>query len=249
MKALSIQQPWASITACGIRDVENRSWRPKANPGKILIHSGSKRRNDDFYGELSLTKLFPIENLMFRGYLSDFKELPTNCVVGVAEIADITNEDKSTWADPDIEWKFKLANAKLFKTPVAGISGRPNFFNVDSIDENNLPETIEIQPIVREGETLIVPVAEGWIPEDHKEFKGEDFGQRILPNNRHLYATATGELIPTTKIRFIEGDKTAEYEVTKMFVNALQDEKGNRISEKDNDGNEVYAETVVYILG
>ena len=29
MKVLSIQQPWASLIVAGIKDIENRTWKPK----------------------------------------------------------------------------------------------------------------------------------------------------------------------------------------------------------------------------
>lgn len=35
MKAISIKQPWASLIAHGIKDIENRTWRcPKKYPFK-----------------------------------------------------------------------------------------------------------------------------------------------------------------------------------------------------------------------
>lgn len=38
MKALSIKQPWASLIAHGIKDIENRTWRTHFR-GKIYIHA------------------------------------------------------------------------------------------------------------------------------------------------------------------------------------------------------------------
>lgn len=43
MKVLSIKQPWASLICSGIKDVENRTWKPKEVPGRILIHAGSTK--------------------------------------------------------------------------------------------------------------------------------------------------------------------------------------------------------------
>ena len=48
MKVLSVQQPWASIICTGVKHVENRSWKPKDIPGRILIHAGAKRVPKDF---------------------------------------------------------------------------------------------------------------------------------------------------------------------------------------------------------
>ena len=41
MKAISIKQPWASLIAHGIKDIENRTWKcPKKYLGqRVLIHA------------------------------------------------------------------------------------------------------------------------------------------------------------------------------------------------------------------
>lgn len=43
MKAISIKQPWASLIAHGIKDIENRTWKcPQKYIGKmVLIHASS----------------------------------------------------------------------------------------------------------------------------------------------------------------------------------------------------------------
>ena len=40
MKALTIKQPWASLIASGIKDIENRTWKTHYR-GKIYIHASS----------------------------------------------------------------------------------------------------------------------------------------------------------------------------------------------------------------
>lgn len=41
MKALSVKQPWASVICTGLKDVENRTWKPAQIPGRFLIHASS----------------------------------------------------------------------------------------------------------------------------------------------------------------------------------------------------------------
>ena len=41
MKALSIKQPWASLIAHGIKDIENRNWKTHFR-GRIYIHASAK---------------------------------------------------------------------------------------------------------------------------------------------------------------------------------------------------------------
>lgn len=42
MKALTLQQPWASLIAVGAKRVETRGWRPKEQPAVIVIASSKK---------------------------------------------------------------------------------------------------------------------------------------------------------------------------------------------------------------
>lgn len=60
MKAITIKQPWASLIAHGIKDIENRTWRTN-NCGRILIHapaSYSRNLKIDWIDELIKKKEF-----------------------------------------------------------------------------------------------------------------------------------------------------------------------------------------------
>jgi activating signal cointegrator 1 len=41
MKALTIQQPWAGLIACGVKRIENRTWTT-SHRGRIAIHAAGK---------------------------------------------------------------------------------------------------------------------------------------------------------------------------------------------------------------
>ena len=43
MKTISIKQPWASLIAHGIKDIENRSCRTNYR-GRVLIHAGVSKK-------------------------------------------------------------------------------------------------------------------------------------------------------------------------------------------------------------
>lgn len=43
MKALTLQQPWASLIAVGAKKMETRKWHPKENPGLLAIASSNKK--------------------------------------------------------------------------------------------------------------------------------------------------------------------------------------------------------------
>jgi hypothetical protein len=42
MKALTLQQPWATLIAIGSKEVETRKWHPQENPGTLVICSSKK---------------------------------------------------------------------------------------------------------------------------------------------------------------------------------------------------------------
>ena len=44
MKALTIQQPWASLITMGVKIIETRSWSSKYR-GPLAIHAGLKKAN------------------------------------------------------------------------------------------------------------------------------------------------------------------------------------------------------------
>ena len=46
MKALTIQQPWASLITMGVKIIETRSWSSKYR-GPLAIHAGLKKANID----------------------------------------------------------------------------------------------------------------------------------------------------------------------------------------------------------
>lgn len=130
MTCLSVRQPWASLICSGVKDVENRSWKPKKAPGRILIHAGA-----------SLDKNATGLSQQFLGCTA--KKLPISAIIGYVEVYGFTKHSDSAWAGDGTgaEWKWMLRNAKLFKQPIP-YKGRLGLFNVPEIDPNNLPETV-----------------------------------------------------------------------------------------------------------
>jgi len=73
MKAITIHQPWASLIACGVKQIETRSWATKYR-GKIAIHAGIKQMPRDCYG---IRDLFP-----------DTCDFPYGKVIAIADLVD-----------------------------------------------------------------------------------------------------------------------------------------------------------------
>lgn len=130
MKCLSVKQPWASLICMGLKDVENRSWRPKTAPGRILIHAGA-----------SIDKYAQDEAEDIVGH--SLPDLPRGAIIGYVDVYDFTEHSDSVWAGErhGSEWKWKLRDAKMFKKPIP-YKGQLSIFTVPEIDPDNLPETV-----------------------------------------------------------------------------------------------------------
>ena len=70
MKAISIKQPWASLIAHGIKDIENRTWKcPQKYIGQRVLIQAAKTTVKEGWSALAetqLEKVFPYKNKLYR---------------------------------------------------------------------------------------------------------------------------------------------------------------------------------------
>lgn len=98
MKIISIRQPWASLIASGLKDVENRTW-PTRYRGPVLIHAS--QRADDLTSD-DIERRFGVRLPA---------ELPLGGIVGIAEIVDCVRPHASKWYAPG-HYAFVLTNSR-----------------------------------------------------------------------------------------------------------------------------------------
>jgi len=105
MKALSIKQPWASLIAHGIKDIENRTWRTHFR-GKIYIHASGQ-----------IFPFFKGKNLAFTPsqwddinkkvdvHIKEEKEkfFLTSAIIGEVDIIDCVQDHPSIWAEKSMK--------------------------------------------------------------------------------------------------------------------------------------------------
>lgn len=117
MKALSLKQPYAELIISGKKTIELRKWNTKFR-GEFLIHASSSSDN---------------EAMQRFG----FKDLPTGCIVGKANLVGVKNyqnqeehaKDKnlhlanSSWGN----YGFIIENAQRIKPILA--KGKLNFWD------------------------------------------------------------------------------------------------------------------------
>ena len=101
MKAITIRQPWASLIAHGIKDIENRTWKcPAKHIGtRVLIHAAVK--TSDFWD----CPNYGIVHNHIREvtkYGTDYSKYNTMAIIGSVEIVDCVINHTSIWAEKSL---------------------------------------------------------------------------------------------------------------------------------------------------
>ncbi|ADY51538.1 protein of unknown function DUF437 [Pseudopedobacter saltans DSM 12145] len=112
MKTLTIKQPWASLIANGIKDVENRSWKTNYR-GEILIHAGLDTVFDGFMPDGSTVG----EWLRLNGYDWHYNNVPHGAIIGKANLVDCTINHSSIWAEKSIKTLIDPSGAGFYHKP------------------------------------------------------------------------------------------------------------------------------------
>lgn len=131
MKCLAIRQPWATLIAAGIKDVECRE--KLVPPCKRFLIAASKKRDakrleDVLDGE----QLNRVNGYIAKGILPPYDQWPTGAIIGYVDIARVTyDEIDSPWCCGLDGIKYVLKNAHMFTTPIYGKNkATPLFYNV-----------------------------------------------------------------------------------------------------------------------
>ena len=154
MKALSIKQPWASLIAHGIKDIENRTWATKYR-GKVLIHASGTwfkyPNSDSTLGDLFTDFQWEKIRENFDKNLYSILEpkaiidrLPTSAIIGEVEIIDCVINHESIWAEKNIIFQeeekndekyqifnWVLVNPVLYEKPILNVKGKLSFWEFE----------------------------------------------------------------------------------------------------------------------
>lgn len=134
-KALSVQQPWASLLAYGIKDVENRTWRTSFR-GPLAIHA-SKTFDRDALRDRRVASVLDVMQ-------DDF---PLGVVVGVVDVVGCCRVAPgcctSEWANRDAEGHIHAARALLLgERPAA--RGQLGFWTLPSDVYDAVARQVEV---------------------------------------------------------------------------------------------------------
>ncbi len=117
MKALTIQQPWASAIIAGIKDIENRNWATYYT-GPLAIHAGKAFFRNPIHENVMkiLEKLGPLE------------ELPRGVILGVVDFKGCFDHKRpflatNPFAFGPVCWKLENPRALAEPIPYRGKQG------------------------------------------------------------------------------------------------------------------------------
>ncbi|MCQ2202354.1 MAG: HsdR family type I site-specific deoxyribonuclease [Bacteroidales bacterium] len=143
VKAISIYQPWAQMLACGITQVENRNWTVD-DRGTFLIAASSVK--------LDWEKLDPAARGEYKKYqklgiLPDYDDLPTNAIVGQADLVGIVNKCRLVGFNPAFKHHFVVKNAKVLDEPILNHQTGSKFYETE-IHPETMPAAHKAEPTV-----------------------------------------------------------------------------------------------------
>lgn len=137
MKTLAIRQPWASLIACGVKDIECREAMPTKCRKIFVAASGTKEPWNELDGMVKNV----LTNLEKAGKIPSYDKLPQKCIIGYVDIVNVTFDPvKSIWGRGHDGIKYVLENAHELDEYIYGKNkATPYFYNTEGYDENNLP--------------------------------------------------------------------------------------------------------------
>ena len=101
MKTLSVRQPYASLLCAGIKDIENRSWKPAKLPCRILIHASSAQMPKSWSKKTRPWIVNQFAAWADMGWIPSIDEMPTSAIIGYVDVVGVTTESDSVWADEE----------------------------------------------------------------------------------------------------------------------------------------------------
>jgi len=158
MKTLTIKQPWASLIAHGIKDIENRTWRTK-HRGRIYIHASGKPSFASLGMGLNWAQVEAVAKYNMRNFdpthdnglmLSNKNTWKYSAIIGEVDIIDCVLNHESIWAEksyepanfnslpfgeedekPSYVWNWVLANPVMYEQPILNVKGALSLWEYD----------------------------------------------------------------------------------------------------------------------
>ena len=156
MKAISIKQPWASLIAHGIKDIENRTWKTNFR-GRVFIHASGKwvpkpekfGNHGPIYTDEQWEQIiedYPNNLSSVLNPKRKYHKLPLSAIIGEVDIVDCVVNHSSIWAEKTFMYEcddtgekpigkpiynWVLANPVLYEKPILNVKGKLSFWEFE----------------------------------------------------------------------------------------------------------------------
>ncbi|MBO6252756.1 MAG: hypothetical protein J6O49_03770, partial [Bacteroidaceae bacterium] len=141
MKALAMNQPWASFLACGISQVENRNWVTEERGTFLIAANKTKLEWDSLNPQIKGI----YKNLEKQGVLPAYEDLPTNAIIGYADLAGIVDHSNLPGTNKAYNHHFVIKNPHVFDEIITNHTAGMKFYDVKEITPENLPAAHQIK--------------------------------------------------------------------------------------------------------
>lgn len=141
MKALAMYQPWASLLACGISQVENRNWVTEER-GTFLI---AATNNKEVWDSLDPQIKGIYKHLEKQGILPAYEELPTNAIIGYADLASIVDRCNLPGTNRKYAYHFVIRNPHVFDELILNHTVGSKFYEVKEVTPENMPASHQVK--------------------------------------------------------------------------------------------------------
>jgi len=142
--ALTIHQPWAWCIVAGVKDFENRDWKPPADLSWVAIHAGVRPKtkhslNPNTCTINSICRMRQTLREEEMADVPDISELDFGAIVGAARIAGIHERGTpcdSPWRN-DAAFGWRLADAVKLERPIP-CKGKQGLWALSGFDRQTL---------------------------------------------------------------------------------------------------------------
>ena len=176
MKAITIKQPWASLIAAGLKDIENRTWKTNFR-GRVLIHAGMKADNHWSASVPVCDKVDKFLREISKGG-TDWSNYHFGAIIGSVEIVDCVQNHPSLWAEQGV-WNWVLANPVMFDEPIKGVKGKLSFWEYNG----ELPKPKQEEKKLPKNPVQAIP--------DMKELQEKAFRESVAESTKKMMERLT----------------------------------------------------------
>lgn len=194
-----MQQPWAEMASAGLMTVVHIDAPPEEVPKRIFFHA----MEPDYSIGYPIEWLQEVHNHQVLGNITNTNDLPTDTIVGFADVVGIVPEDFNIWSRGAPPNRYFLVNAHKFDNPIS-IEAAANL-NVE-----HLPPYHKVcRRFLYESENdLVIPVSEEVLS---SASQGKSFEIDLIGTTANVIIDRRNQLKPFSAFRLICGNKEKRF--------------------------------------